>query len=216
MQFPRLATWKLWAWISYVSYNVIGSQHICTLIQRAPGLPATSNRGARSFTSLSPEWNTLCSKLKIAHAALSDWGTEQTQVWSLNHQRRCPRQLHKATLVPGSLTGKARSEPSFELRRALGLFAAGAKRDLLKVWKWKVPHQSCISTPELFSCHWLPLDSCGPLWDSACVCVVPFSGSLSLYYFQRSFSDGVGILVRNKGQLLSQLSFSLRFRGQQQ
>lgn len=165
VQFLCLATQTLSRVLDFIgfSYNVIGSQHICTPIQRFPGSPATSNPGPRSFTSLSPEWNTLCSKLKIAHAALCYWGKEQTQVWSLNQQRRGPRQLHKATLVPGSLTRKAGSEPSFEPRRALGLFAAGAKRDLLKVWKWKVPHQSCISTPELFICHWLPLDSCGPL-----------------------------------------------------
>lgn len=104
-----------------------------------------------------------------------------------------PPAQNKATLVPQSLTRKARSMPGFELQRPLCLFGAWAKRDLLKVWKWNVPHQSCISTSELFSSRCCLLTPAPPHMCVVCVCVC-LSVYLNLCYCVLMcllFSEGI-------------------------
>lgn len=78
----------------------------------------------------------------------------------------CVRSKHRCG-SPATTTGAASTEEGHSCtveadwegrpRPALwtlpGLLGAWAERGILKVWKLNVPHQSCISTFELFSSH---------------------------------------------------------------
>lgn len=76
----------------------------------------------------------LCTSGSKQHAALNYW---------VRSKHRCgnqppplvPLPQNKGTLVSKSLTRKTRPCQALNYRDPLGLFGAGAKRNLLKVWK---------------------------------------------------------------------------------